>query len=395
MLDDCPEIMFRSDDGNSRNVVLEIIPGEATGLQFSPPVPKRCGNNCIFCFIHQLPKGLRRPLYLKDEDYRLSFLHGTYITLTNIKPSELRRIIRQRLSPLYVSVHTTDPQLREMMLGKAGIPPVMEQLRQLSDAGIRMHSQVVLCPGINDGVHLERTVRELASLYPSVQSLAVVPLGLTTHRERLPRLTPVDAGYAACFLEKWLPEMRRLNRELGEQFLQIADEFFLKAGLSFPPLREYGDLPQWENGVGMVPCFLKEAASVLRKAKPVFPPVSVTVATGESAAGIAGDFLQKLSEKTGCSLNAVAIPNRLFGASVTVTGLVCGRDILETFKDVDAGDALLIPEVMLKEGEGLFLDDLSLDDLKARGICPLSFEATPEGLLKAVKLISRRKKTGG
>lgn len=390
--DEETELTVADGHGVRRTVLLEPEPGEPLGLSFAPPQPKRCGNNCVFCFVHQLPKGLRRPLYVKDEDYRLSFLHGTYVTLTNLKDNELRRIVRQRLSPLYISVHATEPTLRERLLGKAGIPPILEQLKTLAAARIQMHTQVVLCPGLNDGPALEQTVSDLAALYPAVQSLAVVPVGLTDHRGRLPQLTPVDAAYAAAFLEQWLPRMRALNKQLGEPFLQLADEFFLKAAHPFPALKEYGDLPQWENGVGMVPWFLKQATSVLRRAKPLSRAVTTTVVTGQSAHGFVRDFLEGLEQKTGAILQTAAIPNRLFGQSVTVTGLLCGRDIIAALQGHPLGEILLLPEVMLKEGEGCFLDDLTLQDIsQTLGTKVATFDGTPGGLYKKLQQQANKK----
>lgn len=390
-LDEPADFCIASPDGSVREVALSPGPGEPPGLTFFPPDPKRCGNNCIFCFVHQLPKGLRRPLYVKDEDYRLSFLQGTYVTLSNLKPAELRRIIEQRLSPLYISVHAVDPAAREQLLGKNGIPPILDQLKSLADARIELHTQVVLCPGINDGTILEETVNKLAELYPSVVSLAVVPVGLTDHRARLPHLTPVSSAYAATFLEQWLPRMRVLNKQLGEAFLQLADEFFLKADYPFPQLKEYGDLPQWENGVGMVPWFLKDAAATIKRAKPL-TPVTATVVTGQSALGVVSSFLEQLNEKTGCTITAQAIPNRLFGSNVTVTGLVSGKDIEAALTGKDVGECLLIPEVMLKEGAGCFLDDTTPSDLAKRLNCTVStFEPTPSGLHKKLKQLSKAK----
>lgn len=389
--DDDQELTVTNQTGSIRTVLIEPEPGELTGLSFAPPEPKRCGNNCIFCFVHQLPKGLRRSLSIKDEDYRLSFLQGTYVTLSNLKSSELRRIINQRLSPLYISVHATNPAIRERLLGKTGIPPILEQLQELARARIELHTQVVLCPGINDGEILEQTVEQLAALYPAVRSLAVVPVGLTVHRQHLPQLTPVDATCAAAFLDIWLPRMRSVNKRLGDAFLQLADEFFLKAGYPFPALKEYGDLPQWENGVGMVMWFMKDAAAVLKRAKSM-SELSATIITGQSAAGFVGDFLQGLSGKTGCHLNIAAIPNRLFGPGVTVTGLISGRDIISELKGNNLGDLLMIPEVMLKEGEGCFLDDLNPADLSRELAIPvICFEPTPGGLYKALTKLKARK----
>ncbi len=379
-------------DGELWELELQREPGEPLGLSFSAPQPARCANNCVFCFVHQLPKGLRKPLYVKDEDYRLSFLNGNYVTLANLKPQALSRIIEQRLSPLYISVHAANPILREKLLGKAGLPPIMDQLQQLAAARIAMHTQIVLCPGLNDGLELERTVAELAGLYPSVQSLAIVPLGLTAHRQKLPQLTPVDAGYARQFISAWEPQAKKLRKKLGEPFLFLADEFYLKAGLPFPPIREYGDFPQIENGVGMVPLFNREAGQTLRRARPV-GSFRATVVTGVSTAVFVGGFLGTLGEKTGLELVPLAVENRLFGASVTVTGLVAGKDIVSALEGHQIGEALLVPDVMLKEGEGVFLDDLSLEELQRRTGCPvLLFDSTPRGCYRALLELNRNMK---
>lgn len=383
--DDLVLLEVEKPDGEVWEVEVERAPGEPLGLSFEAPKPARCANNCIFCFVHQLPRGLRKPLYIKDEDYRLSFLNGNYVTLANLKPAQLRRIIEQRLSPLYISVHATDPHVREYLLGTSGIPPILDQLRALAAGRIRMHTQVVLCPGVNDGPHLEQTVSDLASLYPAVQSLAVVPLGLTSHRQRLPQLAPVDGEYARRCIGTWEKRARQLARQLGEPFLFLADEFYLKAGLAFPPLRAYGDLPQIENGVGMVPLFMKEAAAALRSARPM-PPFRATVVTGISAVGFVGDFLRRLHEKSGVEVMAVAVENRLFGESVTVSGLVAGNDIVAALAGHDPGRALFIPDVMLKEGEGLFLDNMTLNTLEQRaGVAVHVFDSTPGGFLRTLR----------
>lgn len=376
-------------DGELWELEVERGEGEPLGLTFSAPAPARCANNCLFCFVHQLPKGLRKPLYVKDEDYRLSFLNGNYVTLANLKTSAMNRIIEQRLSPLYISVHATDPDLRERLLGKAGIPPILEQLQRLAAARIVMHTQVVLCPGLNDGIELQHTVTALAALYPAVQSLAIVPLGLTSHREKLPRLTPVDAEYARKFISIWQPQAEAIRRKLRQPFLFLADEFYLKADLPFPPIKEYGDFPQIENGVGMVPIFMKEAAQVLRRAGPI-GKFRATVVTGVSSSGFVGDFLDKLGDKTGLELVPLAVENRLFGATVTVSGLVSGNDIIAALKGYEIGTVLLVPDVMLKEGEGVFLDEVTLAELERRIGCPVAlFDSTPQGCYRILKSLQK------
>jgi putative radical SAM enzyme (TIGR03279 family) len=378
-------------DGETWELEVEREQGEPLGLTFTPPAPANCRNNCIFCFVHQLPKGLRKPLYVKDEDYRLSFLNGNYVTLANITRVELNRIIEQRLSPLYISVHATNPELRQQLLGKRGIPPILEQLQVLANARISLHTQIVLCPGINDGPELERTVSDLAALYPAVLSLAIVPLGLTRHRQKLPQLQAVDKKYATDFITEWGPRAKALKKCLGEPFLFLADEFYLKAALPFPALREYGNLPQIENGVGMVPLFLREAARTLRAARPL-GDFQVTVVTGVSSLPFVSEFLNQLGEKTGVAVVPIAVENRLFGESVTVSGLVSGKDIVAALSGVEIGTALLVPDIMLKEGEGVFLDDLSLEELEKDIACRVvTFDNTPPGLYRMLRQLAQAK----
>ncbi|BCG48407.1 PDZ domain protein [Citrifermentans bremense] len=382
--DDLLDLELEKADGEFWELEVEREEGEPLGLSFEAPLPARCGNNCVFCFVHQLPKGLRGPLYVKDEDYRLSFLYGNYVTLANIGRVELDRIKEQRLSPLYISVHATDPKLREDLLGKSGILPILDVMKELAEARITMHTQVVLCPGWNDGEAFARTVEDLASMHPAVASLAVVPVGLTEHRKHLPPLTPLTREFAASFIGEWSSKARFLEERLGEPFLFLADEFYIKGEIPFPPLESYGDLPQLENGVGMIPLFLSEAEQVLEEAEPV-PGARVTVVTGESPYNYLSGFLAQLSEATGASVVAVAVKNRLFGPSVTVTGLVCGRDIISALQGVELGDLVLVPDVMLKEGEGVFLDDLTVDDLERELGKPVQVvESTPYGIYDAL-----------
>jgi len=252
----------------------------------------------------------------------------------------------------------------------------------------------VLCPGLNDGQELEQTVSDLAALHPAVQSLAVVPLGLTRHRRNLPLLKPVDNDYARAFISLWEARTTALNKRLHQPFLFLADEFYLKAALPFPPLKSYGDLPQIENGVGMVPLFLRDAGRTLRMARQL-RSLRVTVVTGVSAHGFVADFLKELGNKTGVDIVAVAVRNLLFGESVTVSGLVAGNDIIAALEEKEIGSALLLPDVMIKEGEGLFLDEVSLEELGQRlGCRVVIFDPTPQGCYRAIKALSGRQKQG-
>jgi len=371
-------------DGEVWEIEMEREEGEPLGLTFRPPEPTECGNKCVFCFVHQLPRGLRSPLYVKDEDYRLSFLYGNYVTLANIGSAEMSRIKAQRLSPLYISVHSTDPAIREELLGTQGIRPILEVMKELADARITMHTQVVICPGINDGAALERTVADLSGLHPWVDSLAVVPVGLTRHRSGLPELTPVTGKYAAAFIASMQRQAALLAKRLGAPFLYLADEFYIKAGLPFPPLDAYGDLPQLENGVGMVPLFLADAEKVLAEAEPLRPR-TVTVVTGESSFRYIVDFLAALERVTGVHCRPVAVGNRLFGNSVTVTGLLAGQDIATALQGENLGDMVIIPDVTLKEREGIFLDDMPVADMgKLLGVKTMVVESTPDGIYRAL-----------
>ncbi|WP_129128478.1 DUF512 domain-containing protein [Geomonas oryzae] len=382
--DDELELQVEKADGELWELEVEREEGEPLGLSFQAPAPARCGNNCVFCFVHQLPRGLRGPLYVKDEDYRLSFLYGNYVTMANIGRAELERIKEQRLSPLYISVHATEPALREKLLGKSGILSILDVIRELAEARITMHTQVVLCPGWNDGDAFAKTVEDLAALHPWVASLAVVPVGLTEHRQNLPPLAPVTKEFAAAFVGKWFPQSQLLEERLGAPFLFLADEFYIKGEIPFPDVASYGDLPQLENGVGMIPLFLSEADQVLQDAEKL-KSGRFTVVTGESPYRFLAEFLERLSGATGVAMHPVPVRNRLFGPTVTVTGLVCGADVVAALQGVDLGDAVLVPDVMLKEGEGVFLDDLSLHDVEQQLGAPVQVvESTPYGIYDAL-----------
>lgn len=357
-------------DGELWEVEIDKDAEEPLGIVLPHPEPDQCGNNCIFCFVHQLPPGMRRSLYVKDEDYRFSYLYGAYVTLTNLDEQAMQRILAQRLSPLYVSVHATGEQLREQLLGSKG-PAIIELLRQLTAGGITIHAQVVVCPGINDGVELERTFRDLLILTPAatglpgLASLAIVPVGLTGYRQRLPQLRPVSQEEARTLIAWVQARQGECLETLGRRFVHAADELYLTAGVDFPPLADYEDLPQLENGVGLVARFRAQATDVLAQARRLdLDPVSVV--TGVSAAGELRGFCAVLSEKTGCQIEVVVIPNGFFGGAVTVTGLLTGRDLLAALAAEPPARILLLPDVLLREGTEVLLDDMTVDELARR-----------------------------
>jgi putative radical SAM enzyme (TIGR03279 family) len=333
-------------------------------LEFEPDKPLHCNNKCVFCFIHQLPKGLRRSLYFKDEDYRLSFQHGNYITLTNLTENDFARIAEQKLSPLYISVHSTDDTLRRRMLGNDKIPPLLPQMNRLIDSGIELHTQIVLIPGWNDGEHLQRTVDDLAAMYPGVQSVAVVPVGLTEHRTKLPALEEFTPKQASIAIQELLRIGDNMKTALGIRFVYPADEFFIVADREIPPELFYDGFPQVENGVGMVRQLLdSEPADDTR----LDSPVSLTIATGNLVADILRNVLdEKWHSVENLGYTIVPVDNNLLGKTVTVSGLLGGGDIIDALSQSDEiGDIVVVPPDCLND-DGLFLDDLMLSDVSQK-----------------------------
>lgn len=371
----------------SLQLVLEHELGVDPGIHLQHPDPEQCGNNCLFCFVHQLPPGLRRSLYVKDEDYRFSYLYGSYVTLSNIDQVALRRIIDDQLSPLYISVHATDDNLRAQLLGRR-TAPIVELLEELTGAGIEVHCQVVICPGINDGSVLQQTIEALYRLAPGVRSLAIVPVGLTRFRKNLPVLRSLTLAEAQDLVAMVTDCQRRFFAHGGSRFVFAADELYLQADLDFPALETYEELWQLENGVGMVPRFRDEAEEVLAEAQPL-ELGRVTTLTGDSFAVELTRFVRQLQNVTGVSIDVRPIRNRFFGEQVTVAGLLTGQDLLQQLDGLDLGEALLIPDVMLKDNEDLFLDDLSLADLEERLQVPVEkIASSPWGLLDALERLA-------
>ncbi|HAD04515.1 MAG: FeS-binding protein [Desulfuromonadales bacterium GWC2_61_20] len=371
-------------DGELWDLELEKDADAPLGLEFPHPDPQHCGNNCLFCFVHQLPPGLRTSLYVKDEDYRFSYLYGAYVTLTNITPDEIERILAQHLSPLYISVHATDEPLRARLLGRPA-PPVLPLLQRLAAGGITLHTQIVVCPEINDGAVLAQTVAELASLYPAVQSVALVPVGLTGYRARLPKLRPATATEARAIVASVAHWQAEFRQRFGTRLVYAADEFYLQAAVEFPPLGDYESLDQLENGIGMIPLFRDEAAQALDETA-LLPALTVSTLTGVSFHDELRLFVDQLAAKSGVTIHLYPVRNDFFGGQVSVTGLLAGGDIITQLRGRPLGDVLLLPEVVLKEGGDLFLDDLTPGDLeRALGLPVKIIPANPFGLLTALE----------
>jgi putative radical SAM enzyme (TIGR03279 family) len=426
-------ITIQQQNGEILEIDLEKDEYEDLGLVFENPLLSECTNchnRCVFCFIDQLPAGMRRTLYLKDDDMRMSFLHGNYVTLTNISDQELDRLISYRFSPMNISVHATDPEVRKMMMRNRHAGNLFGRLQKLAAAGIELNCQLVLCPGLNDGVVLEKTLTDLASLGDRIRSIAMVPVGITKYRGEngLFQLRPFQPDEAMSVLEivhKWQEKMLVSN---SRRVVYAGDEFYLLADRSFPPAEEYEDYPQLENGVGMAALFIDTIRNYLdnpaentvrtdyRTATPETPdksrklnseslfklaaPVStitVLLVTGTAAAAVLSQFVSALGEMFKLELELCVIKNNFFGETVTVAGLLTGQDLLAQLRqrvhDIDKSGrtaVLVIPECMLKQDEDIFLDDLTLqqltDQLKSSAIV---VPEQAEGLLTGLSVISR------
>jgi putative radical SAM enzyme (TIGR03279 family) len=343
---------------------------ESFGLEFEAIEPMTCKNQCVFCFVHQNPKHVRRSLHIKDEDYRLSFLFGNYLTLTNVNEAEMERIIEQRLSPLYVSVHATEPELRRRLLGIDEYDGFMAKVDRLAEAGIQMHGQVVLCPGLNDGAHLERTIEDFRRFYPKTASLAIVPVGLTDHRNNLPVLKPFTAGYARELIAHVSGIQKRLKQELGTPFAWLGDEFYIMAGAKIPPASHYADFPQMENGVGMVRTFLTQWKAAMRRKTPP-GSASGTVCTGK----VFYPYLKDCVDRLGMDLKVVAVESKFWGSGIGVAGLLTGSDFIAALKGRVHGDFVVIPSECMVGDDYLFLDDLTNKDVERE----LGVQVVPSG----------------
>ncbi|MGA9121151.1 MAG: DUF512 domain-containing protein [Bacteroidota bacterium] len=354
---------------NGEIVLYDIEKDESDrlGLTFEEMRILSCGNDCIFCFVDQNPKGLRNQLYFRDGDYRLSFMYGNYTTMTNAGPAILQRIVDQRLAPQYISVHATDPEVRRVLMGLKKDDHILEKIEFLHDHEIDMHTQIVLCPGFNDGDVLEKTVRDLSRFTRQIRSLAIVPVGLTDHRFGLARLQRVDASYARALLSKVRAWQKAFRMELGRSFVYASDEFYLVAGEPIPATRVYDGFPQLENGVGMVRSFLTAARSQARRIPPALSsPRKLTVVTGELASGfMTTDVLPLFSHVKRLSIDLVTAQNTLFGPAVTVAGLLSGKCVYSALEGREVGDLVLLPPDILN-ADGVFLDDMTVPALQSR-----------------------------
>lgn len=381
------DITVLKQDGKRKTLHVRKQDWEPLGLTLDQTIvssPRPCHNHCVFCFIDQMPPGMRKTLYVKDDDWRLSLMMGNYITMTNIDDQEFDRIIRRRVSPLYISVHCTDPDTRVKMLRNPKAALIMDRLQTLKEHGIRFHCQVVLCPGWNDGDLLMKTIMDLASLAPAAQSVALVPIGLTKHREGLPYIKPYDCQMAIELIESVRPLQDKFLKELGTRFVFPADEFFCLSGFPIPEDEEYEDYPQIENGVGMLRMFETD----LRFAAEDYPVErtaerSLVIATGTSIA----PFLQRLADQyapQGTRVTVLPIVNHFFGESVTVAGLITGGDLVAQCRHIKADEILIVRSMIRAEGDR-FLDDMTVEEVRNALPAPLRItDSSGEGFWRAI-----------
>ncbi len=337
------------------------------GLTFEEDKILICRNKCVFCFVHQQPKGMRRALYVRDDDYRLSFTHGNFISLSNLTKQDEERIIKQRLSPLYVSVHTTDDKLRRTIFGNPKLPSALPQLRRLTRHGIKFHTQIVVCPGLNDGRYLEKTIDDLFDLYPGIISVGIVPVGLTRYRERLPHIRSFDIKGAEDLLDYVQNRQNEFYRKSGTRFVFAADELYILAGKEFPSESEYEEMAQFENGIGMMRSLLTDFNRKKRFLKELASRRKIAVLTGESAFKSLGDYIIRfLKENTKIRMDIFVVENYFWGRDVTVSGLLTGRDILRQLRGLSRQyDLALLPPNCLNR-ENKFLDDVNIEGLREK-----------------------------
>lgn len=354
-------------DGEVWELEIEKEYDEDLGIVFNNPLMdniKVCSNKCVFCFVDQMPKGMRKTLYLKDDDTRLSFLYGNYITLTNLSDDEINRIIRYRISPVKVSVHTTNTKLRNEMLGNPKSKDILECLKKLTDAGITVDCQIVLCPNINDKEHLDKTIDDLSNLYPQVRSVAVVPVGLTDYREKLYKLDKFDEQSALDVINQVSKKQEILLKKINTRFVFIADEFFVLSKTEFPPYEYYEEFDQIENGIGLYRLLEKEVIDNLKNVdKKDISDDEFAIVTGVAAYDLMVRISKYITDKLGVKLEVIKVLNDHFGHNITVAGLLTGKDIINQLRGRNYKN-IIIPKVMVEHENNIFLDDVTIDEVE-------------------------------
>jgi len=374
LADESVELVIEKKNGEQEILEIEKEYDEDLGIEFESAVfdgVRRCANKCIFCFVDQMAPGMRESLYVKDDDYRLSFLYGNFVTLTNSTPQDMNRISRLHLSPLYISVHTTNSSLREKMLNNKNAGKIMEQLNGLINSGIEMHTQIVLCPDINDGDQLEQTINDLYSLHPNVLSMAIVPVGLSRYRENcysLAVFTPERALSVVTMVNKWQQKCRKKS---GTSFVYLSDEFYLAANQPIPEYDLYDGFPQLENGIGLIRNFLHEWELQSIVTTGYHTPHHLDVVCGISARKILEPLLGAVKIHN-LTIRVIPVENKFFGKDITVSGLLTGQDIAGVLSQIgEVRTGVIIPGTSLRKGEGVFLDNMTLDELERHTAVPV------------------------
>lgn len=360
-------LLVQKPDGEEWEIEVEKDFDEELGIDFDDHFlssPKRCSNKCLFCFIDQLPKGMRETLYFKDDDSRLSFLQGNFVTLTNMSDEDIERIIKYHISPINVSVHTTNPELRVRMLNNKRAGRIMEILKKLTSSGIYINCQIVSCPGINDGKELERTLNDLFSMYPYISNVAVVPLGVTKYRQCLESLDTYDKKTAGDLILLVEGLQKGFIEKSSVPFARLADEFYIMAEMQLPEYEHYGDFDQLEDGIGMIRFFENAVRESLYNVNSIRKKGSIAIITGTSAAPYIRTILKEAEARLGVSINVYDVKNEFFGETITVAGLLTAGDIIKQLKGRIAEETALIPSSMLKAGEDMFLDDVTVSELQ-------------------------------
>ncbi len=361
------EMLIEHENGEQEIIAFEKDMDEELGAEFESAVfgkIRQCANNCYFCFVDQVAPNMRDSLYIKDDDYRLSFLYGNFVTMTNMGPRDLERIHRLHLSPLYISVHTTNPKLRGEMLRTKRGELIMEQLAKLNEADVEYHTQVVLCPGLNDGAELDRTIQDIISMQPYAKTLGIVPVGLTKFRENCYPLKTFDAQGAKKVIEQVRHWQEKMRKQIGKNFIYLSDEFYLLAGEPLPKAEEYDGFPQLDNGIGLTRNFIEQWKETEINLNNYQKLLNLDIICGKSAGKVIKNLVDELNIDN-LNANVLALENEFFGHEVTVTGLLTGQDIIKNLKQNKANrDGIIIPSCALREGEDIFLDDYTLEDIK-------------------------------
>lgn len=395
--DEVLELEVLGKDGQTYEIEIEKDYDEDLGLEFESALFDnliQCNNRCPFCFIDQQPPGRRESLYLKDDDYRLSFLYGSYLTLTNLTQKEWQRIEQLRLSPLYVSVHATEPEVRIRLLKNPRAGQLLDQLQWFQDRGLQIHAQVVVCPGLNDGQALTQTLLDLARFHqgdlPAVASVAVVPVGLTRFRPDQDELMPAVPTKAQEVIAQVQALQTKFRQQLGTTFAWLADEWFLIAGQELPPASHYEDYPQIGNGVGSIRQFLKQFRQAARKLPlRMASPQQFTWVVGNAVELAFQPILERLNQVEGLTVQMAALNSNYWGQTITVTGLLTGQDIVSALQGKELGQAVLLPSLMLKHDDARFLDDMTVAEVSQKLGVPIRPVNGIEGLIEALREASR------